>query len=118
MKIDIFIENLVKKFPDLKEPYDEHIRDYDELLPHVFFSSFTFWLVSLYSGEIKNENAEALIKRILEFLEEAYVNNGEDVNNLIAVSFLENLPGPGEKNCRLDRLLGPAMAEQYKIIYG
>ena len=63
----------------------------------------------------KKEN-DQLILEIIEYLENEY-GQEEYVDNLIAVSFLENLPGPGEAGARIRYELGPKLTRQLKIIW-
>jgi len=88
----------------------EHIADYDEVLPHVFFGELTPFLIGLKDGS--DADRAALVKA-LSMLEEAWrrghEDGYEDVTNVIAVSFIENLQGRGELRA-MQAFFGPKMA--------
>ncbi|MBE3584552.1 MAG: hypothetical protein IMX01_10635 [Limnochordaceae bacterium] len=113
-----FIQRLVRQFPILQPLYEEHLADYDELLPHVFMGDFTRWLISVYSGDQKLGNAESTIRAILDYVERAFVEGDEELKELIAVSFLENLPLPGEQHASILRFLGSELIREYLRIQG
>ncbi len=76
-----FCETLVRCCPELKEVLAEHISDYDELLPNVFLGAVTRYLLANGNGR----------RRIVEHLNNSLSSGESDVENLIAVSFVENL---------------------------
>ena len=82
-----FIEYLISEIPQIKDIYNEHINDYDELLMHVLFGDITRFAVSLYK---KNSNDETL-KKLLLILDEGFTTSDKKLQELISVSFLENL---------------------------
>lgn len=117
-----FIDDLVERFPGLRPVLEEHLSDnFGELLPHVFFGDVTRYIVSrhldarLHHGS-GPEQAREEVRSLLKALETAYVERGEEVEELIAVSFLENLPRPGEPGADLRECLGPAMTHQLRVI--
>nr|WP_298719868.1 hypothetical protein [uncultured Steroidobacter sp.] len=79
------IERLLAAVPDLRGVYDEHISDNDELLPHVFFGDVTRFAI---------ENAAApSVASLLALLDEALADADEEVREVVAASFVENLVG-------------------------
>lgn len=77
-----FCQSLVNSFPELAPLWHEHRDGYDEILPHVFFGDLTRWVVA---------HAKSC-KSLIRHLDEALRIGQPDVQNLIAVSFVENLP--------------------------
>ena len=53
---------------------------------------------------------------LLGELENAYQSGGEEVEDLISVSFLENLPRPGEAGSQIREMLGPSLHRQLDVI--
>jgi hypothetical protein len=115
----LLVRMLVEKFPGLSELYRKHLTDnFGELLPHVFFGDFTRYVVSLYlgcTGESEDSNVRT-VGEILECLENAYETGDEQVQELISVSFLENLPRPGETGSEIRKRMGPHLTEQLSVI--
>lgn len=76
-----FCETLVGRFPELEELLAEHISDYDELLPNVFLADVTRYLLGDGRGR----------EQVVEYLNNSLTGGNPDVENLVAVSFVENL---------------------------
>jgi hypothetical protein len=76
-----FCELLVEQAPDTKPLLDEHLCDYDDLLPNVFLGEITRYVLSDGLGRTA----------IVEFLERQFRQMGPEVEELIAVSFIENI---------------------------
>jgi len=99
------------KFPVLRVLLQQHLDDFEGLLPHMLMADVTRWLVRRF-GESQGEDAE--MKQVLVFLEEQYASGGEHIRELVAVSVLENLPQRGEEGYALRDLLGPAMSDHVR----
>ncbi len=76
-----FCELLVRYFPDLNELLAEHIADYEELLPNVFLGDVTRYVLMNGNGRYE----------IVDYLNKSFSSGEPEVENLIAVSFVENL---------------------------
>ncbi len=76
-----FCQTLAGKFPDIATILTEHIADNDELLPHVFLADVTRYVLA--DGPCR--------KQVVKFLDESFASQGQDVEDLIAVSFVEYL---------------------------
>jgi hypothetical protein len=50
-------------------------------------------------------------------MEAEFVGGGEEVRALIAVSFLEDLPTPGETAAEMRQLLGPALKNEVERMW-
>jgi hypothetical protein len=87
----LFVERLVTEVPALRPLFDDHLafHDYD-LLPHVFFGDVTRFVVSGFSDDPERRSDA---EKILALLEEAIASPDEDVQNVVSVSFCENLLG-------------------------
>jgi hypothetical protein len=79
---------LVGRHPDLAPLLDQHLRDYDELLPHVLFGDVTRYAAALARrGDLDDLNG------LLSDLDHALGDSDDEVDNLISVSFVENAQG-------------------------
>jgi hypothetical protein len=113
---DAFVRVLIRRFPSLHVVFDEHVDSMDELLPHVFFGDLTRYIVSLLEASHRGDKQKTVeLRNILDLLEEHYAKN-HDVQELISVSFLENLPRPGDKGSQLRSMLGPRLTSQLQLI--
>jgi hypothetical protein len=118
-KTERFSSDLANRFPSLGAVLAEHMKDnFGAILPHVFFGDVTRWLVGLVT--VAN-TAEALRNRkeltsALGYLENAYNSGDEELQELISVSFLENLPRPGERGAEIRQMVGPSLSGQLKRI--
>jgi hypothetical protein len=115
-----FIGGLVMRCPFLEPILRAHLADnFDEVLPHVFFGDLTRYVIREFSrleGEWDCEGDEpsGQLQDLLEELERAFVEGGGEISELIAVSFLENLPSPGENGQELRNLLGPGLKSEFE----
>ncbi|PKL38575.1 MAG: hypothetical protein CVV44_11890 [Spirochaetae bacterium HGW-Spirochaetae-1] len=106
-----FVNNFVDKFLYLKPILKEHIEDYDEILPHVFLGEIAKWCVANY----KNSSQEN-VQQIFEYIEQTFKNGGEEIQELISVSFLENLSNQNEDERKILKYLGPELLSEFKKI--
>jgi hypothetical protein len=91
--------------------YDEHVADYDELLPHVLLGE----LVRFLSSEVALHGAEATaVRQAMPLLEQAMGSGDERLEELVAVSFLENLDASDPSFPAIRSLFGPRLQEQLK----
>ena len=107
-----FVGALVHRFPTLRPILQEHLDDYDALLPHVLMGDVTRWVV----GEFRTHGESDRLREVLDFIESSYHQGDEHEQEIIAVSFLENLPRPDEQESGLRGLLGPSLTEQLRVI--
>ena len=100
-----YINLLLTRVPELQPTYDKHIRDNDELLPHVFFGDVTRYVVQ----QVRSGKTDSLIsvEHILRVLEQYAVSGNEYAEELIAVSFIENLVEYDDVLAGLKGLIGP-----------
>ncbi len=112
-----FIRSMVARFPTLDALLKEHIEDFEEILPHLFFGDVTRHIVSLLpaaSGSDFPRRRE--LRDILAHLEESYSRGDDELQELISVSFLENLPRPGEAGAQIREMVGPTLRAQLAVI--
>ena len=96
-----FVEELVTAVPGLQVTLDEHLADFNELLPHVYFGEITRWIQRQVDEDVNLDE----VGRVLSFLEQGYADDGDQVRELITVSFLENLDQGSPVFCLLGRQL-------------
>lgn len=87
---EIFFDSLLEKVPELNSVYEEHLSDYDELLPHVLMADITRFILDLLDKD-HNQSNEEKISIFLRHFENALKLGDEEVKNIVVVSFLENL---------------------------
>lgn len=76
-----FCEQLAQRFPDMQLLLANHLADYDEILPHVFMGDVTRYILA---------DGAARPDVVIE-LERGLRDESRDVQELVAVSFVENL---------------------------
>src|SRR5688572_17197555 len=103
--IDDLVRDLVDAAPELDAVLQEHLADNDELLPHVLFGDVTRWL-----GE-HGPNAA-----VLAVLEHHMAAGDDDVQNVLAVSFLENLVAGEPSDDAIRAALGPRLRAELDAI--
>lgn len=107
-----FVGALVHRFPVLLPILQGHLDDYDGLLPHVLMGDITRWVLN----EFRSHGPSRTFTEILDFFEESLRKAHEHERELIAVSFLENLPRPDEPGAEVRELLGSALRHQLELI--
>lgn len=105
------VERLVARVPELRPSYDEHVADYDLVLPHVYFGDVTRWTVGDYEADSDRESGGW--RDVVAFLEEEYDQSDYDAQAVIEQSFVENLPHPGESADGIVGQLGPRLKAIY-----
>jgi hypothetical protein len=107
-----FIGMLCRRFQVFMPMLQEHLDDYDGLLPHVLMGDVTRWVIQRFHADA----SDAELRRVLDFIENAFEDAEGENRELIAASFLENLPRPGQADDGVRALLGPALQEQLRQI--
>jgi hypothetical protein len=93
------------EFPALRPAFKDHLETYAEILPHVFMAEVCRWAVRTAAIDQFDRELVAL----LGFLENALVRDGDSVEELIATSFLENLPGAADADAAIRAVLGDGL---------
>jgi hypothetical protein len=110
------VDRLVERFGWLEPLLREHLADnFGEVLPHLFLGDVTRYLVTRMIHEWQANPDEAAAARnevdeMLDALEQEFMAGDEEVEDLIAVSFLENLPRKGSQATRSARGWGQHFA--------
>lgn len=104
------IQQLVAAVPAFEEAYENHLANFDEVLPTVFMEEVRQSVIASFQGAV----CEPDWRGTLAFLEERFALGGEDVQNVIFLSFIYPLPFPNEPGHGIVAHLGPAMAERYR----
>jgi hypothetical protein len=117
MTVEVFLNELLKKVPELTSVYDEHLYDYEELLPHVLMAEITRFIVKLANKVIKNKKDDNLkLSVILDHFENALNEGNEELTNIIVVSFLENLETDIPAYSFLKSQFGKELKNSLKVI--
>lgn len=107
-----FVGALVHRVPVLRPLLQEHLNDYDALLPHVLMGDVTRWVIN----EFETDGQSEVLRAVLEFIESSFRDGRDHERELVAVSFLENLPRRDEEGSQLRRLLGPYLTKQLEAM--
>jgi hypothetical protein len=103
------LDRLVERFDSLKPLLQEHLADnFGEVLPHVLLGELTRHLVNLAPETSRVEE----LQDVLGALETEFAAGDDEVRELLAVSFLENLPRAPEPGHQLRMCLGPALSAE------
>ena len=113
-----FVKELIKEVPELHSLLTQHLSENDELFPHVFFGDLTRLIIDLHRKAQKenrgSDDSKFLLRKILHKLEEGMGSNDEEVQELIATSFLENLYPYDDSYESLKSLFGPSLLRELK----
>lgn len=104
---------LREKFPEFEQEYQEHNEVYKELLAHLLITDFAVWLAKFYGEGGESHPNKDRVQEILNEMESLYVHGNDHVKNIIAVSFMEDLPSSEESSVDLRELLGPTLKKVY-----
>jgi hypothetical protein len=103
-------DDLLTNVPELRKMYEEHLADYDQVLPHVLLGDMVRYMV-LVSKE--THDLSTRLKRIVDWIEKAVEIGDERVREAIVVSFLENLDKYESEGRQIESRLGPQAAEAF-----
>jgi hypothetical protein len=115
LRHDTVLEYLLQAVPEFRTTYEENLQEtFGELLLHHLFADLTRF-TALVCDDLENKSGkfhdpEAILSRIMDFLETAAQSDDREVVALVAVSFLEHLPKPGivgTHGAFIKRQLGP-----------
>ncbi|MBP9815588.1 MAG: hypothetical protein KBC63_04720 [Candidatus Levybacteria bacterium] len=107
-------ETLIREVPEFAPIYNNHLSDYDEILPHVLLGDFTRFTVETFYKSEADEESNQLLSRCLNFIESLFESGDPKLEELAQVSFLENLNN--EKNYdAIAKRLGPVSRQHLKL---
>ena len=108
-----FVSHLISISSELTEVYRQHIADQGELMPHVLMGEVTR-LVIANAGR-----AQAVwLPKLLQQLESGLSSGNDDIAELVAVSFVENLSGENSAIQALLPAMGSTLRREVKLICG
>ena len=109
-----FLRGLVRNHRWLEPVLSEHIADNDEVLDHVLMGEITWAVVKahLEGSEASREDVAAVLHDLDVEFGPPNPNDGKEpsVRGVIALSFLFNLPDPGQPGYEIRKSLGPNLA--------
>lgn len=110
-----FCHHLVESISALRPVLAEHRSDNDgEVLSHLFMGDVSRWYLARYRGRDVGAVAE-----LSKFLDIEFVSGSSYVRNLLAVSFIENLPwGQEDEALGVRSTLGPALQARQQEMWG
>lgn len=100
-----YVRGLIDAVPLLASVFDEHVRDNDGLLPHVFMGDVARFALRL-NESVQDPHLEASLTSLLEYLEQGVRGDEPAVAEMVAVSFLENLDPEGVAATGLRQRMG------------
>jgi hypothetical protein len=103
------IRMLVAEHPILQPILDEEIRADDEILPHLVMAEIARFLGRLVAERRDDPVVIREVEAIIRTLDVQLREGAYSVKNVIAVSFLEQLPSTGEPGTEIRELLTPAL---------
>jgi hypothetical protein len=99
------------RVPGFERVYDEHVGDYDTVLPHVLLGD----LVRFLAGEVRTSGAGAVaVTRVVQLMEAAMASGDPRLQELVSVSFLENMLAEGQTFATIRRRFGPHLSEELR----
>lgn len=98
-----FCEELVRQVPDLASVLAEHIEDNDELLPTIFLADVARHLLAGGGGRVP----------ALGYLEQHMLPEQPDLENMIAVSFIEHLESEDQLQKLTQGVETPRLQEEW-----
>lgn len=110
---DNFVQQLLVAAPEILDIHQKHVKDNDEVLPHVLLGDVTRFVI-----EAHRRADTKLRTRILDFLENAVSSPDDKLQELVVVSFLENLHQAAEDYEGLKNLLGPNLRKNLFLVGG
>ena len=108
--VELF-EKVVSVSPAFGDAMEEHLKDNDELLPHLLMSDLLRHIGAKLTARESRNQIE--VENILAVLETAFTSGDSETENAIAVSFLENVETEPFYEA-LAPLLGPGLRAEHK----
>jgi hypothetical protein len=105
------VSTLVEHVPELRALRDDHYRQYGEILPHVFFGDLTRFVQTGFACP-SSSSGRQVVMRILDLLERTISSVDNRLQELVSVSFLENLDQDSSAFAQIRASLGPRLKEE------
>lgn len=116
-----YVEAMRSSIPEIEPLYLEHIEDNDQLLPHVFMGSIARHVEILFRDRSISRGDLQTLTGLLQYLEHGMLSPINEIQELVAVSFLENLDRDNPEFHLLKKQFGPALLselEKQRGLYG
>lgn len=104
-------ERVADVHPTLRATLVEHRQYYGYLLPYVFFGDVTRWAVDRFLADDL-----PVVRELMATLERLYEAGSEEIRELIALGFVENMPSSNESGAALRSELGPHLAQEFRQV--
>lgn len=101
------VDELLKHVPEFRDEVEEHREFHGELLPHVLFGDLTRFVL-----RAREEGQDELVQRALGFLDEALRRGDEQVDNLVSLSFVQNVEPWGPEYAAFIEEWPPALQDE------
>jgi hypothetical protein len=109
---DALPRQLCVAIPGFDRVHDEHVADHDEVLPHLLMAD----LVRFLCDEVRVSGAQSVVlRRAMELLELAMGSQDSRVEELLSVSFVENLDPEDPSVAAIRSTFGPKLEELYRL---
>jgi hypothetical protein len=106
-----FIRQLEALEPDLGAIVAEHVNYYEEMLPTLLMGDIARWVTDVVR---ESGDPATRLRAFFDCLEDAWGDGQNNVSDLIATGFVENIYDVPE----VVRLLGPRLTRYYRIYTG
>jgi hypothetical protein len=104
-----WVASLVRDYPSLGSIYSDHLEYHHRVLAHLLFADILRWLIALlHSGE--HDLARSFVARVGV----DYPGLNTSAQNVVSVSFIEDLPCPGDLGSEIIDWLTPALRVEYE----
>lgn len=111
------VHELAAKMPPLRAQLEQHVADYEEVLPHVFMGDVSRYAIEQYRQYAGGAGDAGESLRLLFSVTEVAAQDGdEDLKDLISVSFLENIAAELADYPEFRAFLGPVLSQELEPI--
>ncbi|MEQ1516158.1 MAG: hypothetical protein ABL931_06680 [Usitatibacteraceae bacterium] len=104
MDFEKFFEALRKAIPEFDNAVREHISFHEGVIAHFLMVEFSAFFCGLFEALESLEMRESLVRRTLFVMDSALKLNEEPINELIVLSFIDNLQISHRKRDEFDRI--------------
>ena len=112
------VDELVRSNPILQATLDEHIASWEEVLPYLLMGDVARLLAERYDVAGTDPIRLAEIEAVLDTLDTQLGSADRDVQDLVAVGFLEQLPYPHERGAGIRSILPRQLKEEILRVTG
>lgn len=109
-----FVKEVVELDDQLRPLLKEHLEDNEELLPHVLMGDISRYVIR----ESLARPSRGRLQRLLDKFEQALESGSTEVQELVVVSFVENLAGEAEAIRSLKPLMKSKLLSEVDRAFG